>query len=40
MLPLSAQHASGGGLTVQRQQVQRSIAQSLTLHHLGTPPFR
>ncbi|XP_026324252.1 guanine nucleotide-releasing factor 2 isoform X11 [Hyposmocoma kahamanoa] len=35
----SAQHASGGGLTVQRQQVQRSIAQSLTLHHLGTPPF-
>ncbi|XP_072936173.1 guanine nucleotide-releasing factor 2 isoform X5 [Epargyreus clarus] len=36
----SAQHSSTGAISVQRhQQVQRSIAQSFTLQHFGTPPL-
>ncbi|KAM3966794.1 LOW QUALITY PROTEIN: C3G guanyl-nucleotide exchange factor [Aphomia sociella] len=34
------QHISAGAITVQRhQQVQRSIAQSFTVQHFGTPPL-
>ncbi|XP_026764340.1 guanine nucleotide-releasing factor 2 isoform X3 [Galleria mellonella] len=34
------QHMSAGAITVQRhQQVQRSIAQSFTVQHFGTPPL-
>ncbi|RVE41918.1 hypothetical protein evm_013432 [Chilo suppressalis] len=36
----SGQHAASGIITAQRhQQVQRSIAQSFTVQHFGTPPL-
>ncbi|XP_049887610.1 guanine nucleotide-releasing factor 2 isoform X5 [Pectinophora gossypiella] len=35
----SAQHAIGGISVQRQQQVQRSIAQSLTIQHFGTPPL-
>ncbi|XP_062528472.1 guanine nucleotide-releasing factor 2 isoform X11 [Bombyx mori] len=35
----SSQHTSAGVISVQRQQVQRSIAQSFTVQHFGNPPL-
>ncbi|CAK1548297.1 unnamed protein product [Leptosia nina] len=35
----SAQHTSTGGLSIGHHQVQRSLASSMTVQHLSTPPL-
>ncbi|XP_045502037.1 guanine nucleotide-releasing factor 2 isoform X3 [Colias croceus] len=35
----SAQHTSAGGISVGHHQVQRSLASSVTVQHLSTPPL-